>query len=133
MDCQARSHSKRALVSDLFSGRVRTNLPRTTGANDWSSLFKSPTSVAQKQAWRTDGVRWVRTLVAFEYHGEQHYRRTTFFHKDVRAFKQRQRDDEQKRRLCRRRKVTLLEVPYRIPHEQLQLYLANLLDLANLG
>jgi hypothetical protein len=71
--------------------------------------------------------------VAFEYHGEQHYRLTAFFHKDVRAFKQRQRDDEQKRRLCRRRKVTLLEVPYRIPHEQLQMYLTSLLDRANLG
>jgi len=71
--------------------------------------------------------------VAFEYHGEQHYRRSAFFHRDARAFKQRQQDDEQKRRLCRRRKVTLLEVPYQVPHEQLQTCLANLLDRANLG
>jgi hypothetical protein len=71
--------------------------------------------------------------VAFEYHGEQHYERNIFFHKDQRAFKQRQQDDEQKRRLCRRRKITLLEVPYQIPHEQLQVYLANLFDRANLG
>ena len=71
--------------------------------------------------------------VAFEYHGKQHYQRNIFFHKDPRAFKRRQQDDEQKRRLCRRRKVTLLEVPYRIPREQLQVYLANLLDRANLG
>ena len=71
--------------------------------------------------------------VAFEYHGEQHYRRSAFFHRDARAFKQRQQDDEQKRRLCRRGKVTLLEVPYQVPHEQLQTCLANLLDRANLG
>jgi hypothetical protein len=71
--------------------------------------------------------------VAFEYHGEQHYRRSASFHRNARVFKQRQRDDEQKRRLCRRRKVILLEVPYRIPHEQLQEYLADLLDRANLG
>jgi hypothetical protein len=77
---------------------------------------------------------YARSLsVAFEYHGEQHYRRTAFFHRNARAFKQRQQDDEQKRRLCRRRKIALLEVPYQIPHEQLQAYLANLLDRANLG
>ena len=71
--------------------------------------------------------------VAFEYHGEQHYKPNAFFHKNPQAFKQRQQDDEQKRRLCRRRKVILLEVPYRIPHEQLQAYLASLLDRADLG
>jgi len=71
--------------------------------------------------------------VAFEYHGEQHYQHNIFFHKNVRAFKQRQQDDEQKRRVCRRRNVILLEVPYWIPREQLQVYLAGLLDRANLG
>ena len=71
--------------------------------------------------------------LAFEYHGEQHYARSPFFHRGPRAFKQRQQDDEQKRRLCRRRKVTLLEVPYWIPHHQVQVYLGSLLDYANLG
>jgi len=71
--------------------------------------------------------------VAFEYHGKQHYKPSIFFHKDPWEFRERQRGDEQKRRLCRRRKVTLLEIPYQIPHEQLQTYLAGLLDRAELG
>jgi len=71
--------------------------------------------------------------VAFEYHGEQHYLPNMFFHRDARAFEQRQQDDEQKRRLCQRRKLTLLEIPYEIAHEQLQIYLVCLLDKANLG
>src|SRR5439155_10068942 len=38
-----------------------------------------------------------------------------------------------KRRLCRRRGIVLLEIPYHIPHRGLQVYLASLLDREGLG
>lgn len=41
------------------------------------------------------------------------------------TFKQRQHDDECKRRLCVERGVSLLEIPYFVPHDGLQEYLAK--------
>jgi hypothetical protein len=70
--------------------------------------------------------------VAFEYHGEQHYKQSAFFHQKPDAFEHRQRDDEQKRRLCEERGVVLFEVSYVVPHDQLQVHLASLLRRANI-
>ena len=65
--------------------------------------------------------------LAFEYQGPQHYSPRAFFHANAEAFQQRQRDDERKRRLCREHGVTLFEIPYLIPHNELQKHLASLL------
>jgi hypothetical protein len=65
--------------------------------------------------------------LAFEYHGRQHYQQTSFFHGDAIMFEQRRRDDKQKRRLCGQRAVVLLEIPYSVPHGQLQNFLVALL------
>ncbi len=69
--------------------------------------------------------------VAFEYHGEQHYQHIAFFHKKSAGFEQRQRDDEGKRRLCEQHEIVLFEIPYSIPHDQLQVHLARLLRRIN--
>ena len=71
--------------------------------------------------------------VAFEYQGEQHYHYNPFFHENVELFEQGQAYDERKRRLCRRRGIVLLEIPYHIPHRGLQVYLASLHDREGLG
>jgi hypothetical protein len=60
MDRQTQSRPTRALVSDLLSGYVRTNLPRAAGADDRCSLSESTTYVAEKQAW---GDRWNLTVM----------------------------------------------------------------------
>ena len=69
--------------------------------------------------------------IAFEYHGEQHYKQNAFFHGTPNAFEQQRRNDEQKRRLCGEHKVVLLEVSYAIPHDQLQVHLGRLLRRVN--
>jgi len=61
--------------------------------------------------------------LAFEYHGQQHYEQSTFFHRDEAAFRQRIRDDTMKRTLCKENGVTLIEVPYTIKHHDLQSFL----------
>ncbi len=63
--------------------------------------------------------------LAFEYQGHQHFSHVSFFHADKSDFKRRQHDDRRKRRLCRRYGVALLEVPYFVPHDRLQNYLAT--------
>jgi hypothetical protein len=63
--------------------------------------------------------------LAFEYQGHQHYQPVSFFHSNPEKFKQRQEDDECKRRLCLEHDVTLLEIPYYVPHDNLQEHLAE--------
>ncbi|MCK4614147.1 MAG: hypothetical protein KAU14_05020, partial [Thermoplasmata archaeon] len=48
--------------------------------------------------------------IAFEFHGEQHYREIEFFH-TTRSFKEQQRIDQLKRKLCGDHGVKLIEVP----------------------
>lgn len=66
--------------------------------------------------------------LAFEYHGEQHYRQNAFFHNNTAAFERRSQDDEQKRQLCRQHGVVLLEVPCSIPHGELQACLTKQIE-----
>jgi hypothetical protein len=65
--------------------------------------------------------------LAFEYQGHQHFKPVSVFHSGVADFRKRQRDDEQKRKLCSKHGVRLLEVPFHIPHAKLQNYLSNAL------
>jgi len=50
--------------------------------------------------------------LAFEYHGEQHYKFIPHFGKTMERFQQRQQDDQIKRELCASHGITLIEVPY---------------------
>jgi len=68
--------------------------------------------------------------LAFEYQGAQHYHYNPFFHENAEFFERRRACDERKRRLCRRQGIVLLEVPYHISRDGLQVYLATLLDRA---
>jgi hypothetical protein len=66
--------------------------------------------------------------LAFEYHGQQHYQSVAFFHQSSKSLKQRQVDDNEKKRLCQARGITLFEIPFFIPHDELQLYIRSLLE-----
>lgn len=61
--------------------------------------------------------------LAVEYQGEQHYRYNKFFHKNKEDFRNGQYRDEMKRRMCRDRGVTLIEIPYTIKPENIEFYL----------
>lgn len=49
--------------------------------------------------------------LAFEHHGKQHYSRVEFFHLNDGDFEKRKRDDRAKKRICKTRGITLIEIP----------------------
>ena len=65
--------------------------------------------------------------IAFEYQGQQHFKYVFLFHPSNSDFRKRQQDDKRKRKICAERGVRLLEVPFHIPHTELQNFLSNAL------
>ena len=58
--------------------------------------------------------------LAFERHGEQHYRRVGHFHRNDHAFLERKREDAHKLRECRRYGVRLFIVPYTVRYDEME-------------
>jgi hypothetical protein len=50
--------------------------------------------------------------VAFEYQGEQHYKDVPHFHRGIKTFKKQQERDAEKRKKCKLKHITLIEIPY---------------------
>jgi len=69
--------------------------------------------------------------LAFEYQGVQHYEPIPFLDPNGLRFRQRQQDDRRKRQLCSQNGVTLLEIPYHIPHHKLHEHLLAKLNRVN--
>ena len=63
--------------------------------------------------------------IAVEYNGAQHYKYTPYFHKNKEAFLNQKYRDDMKRRICKENNIYLLEVPYTIPHEDIEKYIKN--------
>jgi len=61
-----------------------------------------------------------RLKLAFERHGEQHYRRVGHFHRNDHAFLERRRDDAYKLRRCRSQGVRLFVVPYTVRYNEME-------------
>jgi hypothetical protein len=57
--------------------------------------------------------------IAFEYHGEQHYKNIKHFYNSKNTLTKRRRDDKRRRQLCKENGVTLIEIPYKIPNDKL--------------
>lgn len=58
--------------------------------------------------------------LAIEYNGSQHYHYNSFMHKNSRdKFQNQQYRDLIKQDLCRKAEITLVIVPYTVPHEQI--------------
>ena len=68
--------------------------------------------------------------LAFEYHGEQHFKYVPFFHKKNKGLRRRIADDKVKRSLCLQRNVTLLEITYSISADELYSYIIHQLKKA---
>lgn len=58
--------------------------------------------------------------VAFEYHGVQHFKEIEFFHATEDAFNLRQQDDQWRAALCLVHGIALVEVPYTVPHDEIE-------------
>jgi hypothetical protein len=50
--------------------------------------------------------------MAFEYQGVQHYKRSEYFHRTQEDFEDQKKRDKLKRAICKKRGITLLEIPY---------------------
>jgi hypothetical protein len=61
--------------------------------------------------------------LAVEYQGEQHYKFNKFFHRSHDAFLNGKYRDEMKRRICKERGITLIEIPYWIKPDNIEAYL----------
>jgi len=49
--------------------------------------------------------------LAFEHHGEQHYKLTNFFHDTQEVFEKRQKDDDFKMRICAQNEINVIVIP----------------------
>lgn len=63
--------------------------------------------------------------IACEYNGKQHYEFVKAFHNNRDSFRNQQYRDMMKQEMCLQHNITLITVPYNIPHEQIKDYLLN--------
>lgn len=61
--------------------------------------------------------------LAVEYNGQQHYNYTPYFHKTRDAFQNQKYRDKIKREICQKLGITLIEVPYTVPNDDIENYL----------
>ncbi len=61
--------------------------------------------------------------LAFEYQGAQHYELSTRFNTSNADLRRRNKDDERKRLLCKKRNITLIEVPYHVANEEMDKFI----------
>jgi hypothetical protein len=99
----------RGVFETLFQKKFPKTRPNwlTTGRNERSEL---------------DGY-CAQLGLAFEYHGEQHYRRVRHFHRRASVFVKRRTDDLRKMSLCRARGVQLVVVPYSIKYNSMEVFI----------
>ena len=55
---------------------------------------------------------------AFEYQGKQHYKYIPFFHRDPDDFKRQQERDQRKYRICARKRIDLVIIPYTLDYRK---------------
>jgi len=60
--------------------------------------------------------------VAFEYQGVQHYAPVALFHRGTKTLMRRNADDKKKHSLCREHSVTLVDIPYTVPLDDVPEY-----------
>ena len=70
--------------------------------------------------------------LAVEYNGKQHYEFCPFFHKNKEHFLNQKYRDDMKRRMCKDHNITLIEVPYTVPEQQIEQYLKDNLKKKNI-
>jgi hypothetical protein len=75
---------------------------------------------------------WNKDLkLAFEYQGVQHYKFWPRFHRSMKDFEDQLQRDREKRELCLRAGVRVVEIPYNIKYDKLEQYIRE--QLRNMG
>ena len=67
--------------------------------------------------------------LAFEYNGVQHYKYTSFFHKNKNNFIIQKNNDKLKKQLCKQNGVNLIEIPYTLKNHQIKRHIIKLCRL----
>ncbi len=63
--------------------------------------------------------------LAVEYNGVQHYKYSPYFHRNKESFLNQKYRDDMKRRICNDRGITLIEVPYTVKIDDIEMYLIS--------
>lgn len=63
--------------------------------------------------------------LAGEYNGAQHYNYIPYFHKNKEAFLNQKYRDDMKRRICKEKRVALIEVPHTVKVDDIEDYILN--------
>lgn len=89
----------------------------------FEALFGTPFPKVRPEWLRNERGNWMELDgyseelgLGFEYHGVQHFKPNGFFHASDETFLLRQQDDRKRAAMCRERGITLIEVPYTVPH-----------------
>lgn len=67
--------------------------------------------------------------IAVEYNGVQHYKYVPYFHKNKEAFLNQKYRDDMKRRICKEKRIILIEVPYSVKVENIEMFIKNELKM----
>jgi len=110
----------------LNEGLCRRILEAITG-KDWPKA--RPDWLISERGGRLELDGFCQSIaVAFEYQGKQHYEFIPHFHVTEKALGRRQADDQQKRDLCARKNVKLIEIPHNVEPDKLLGFLARCLS-----
>lgn len=100
--CNASSSFGERAFRDIFQQVFKTSFPR-----------KRPKWLTTKDGKRLELDGYSEKLqIAFEYHGPQHEFEVPYFHSDAKSLGMRKHYDEQKRMLCLKNNIKLVELPY---------------------
>lgn len=114
--CRRSFYRSEELVRALFEKRFRVKFPTVKPA--WLKNDRG-------YSMELDGYN-EKLKLAFEYHGEHHYQPIKYGGIDPHSrLNQRKKDDERKRKLCRRTGVALIEIPHTIPYGELDKYVVH--------
>lgn len=129
-------HEWSASLNGVLSGRwcpycsafLRERLVRSVFEQLFGSLFPRvrPDWLRKDGGFKMELDGFNKNLgLAFEHHGEQHYRAVKFFSASRSVVAARRRDDALKRRLCRQNRVKLIEVSYKVPLSELATFVVS--------
>ncbi|TSC91338.1 MAG: Uncharacterized protein CEN90_467 [Parcubacteria group bacterium Licking1014_17] len=112
---------------------IRENFCRLILENIFNKNFPkvSPVWLKTKDGNRMELDGYCNDLkLAFEYHGEQHFKNLKFFYRNRGSLQQRITYDKYKRKLCEKIQIKLIEIPYLIEDKDIYQYiLAKLKEL----
>ena len=63
--------------------------------------------------------------IAFEYNGQQHYKRIPYWHKEEKDFEEQQERDNITEKLCQQEEIKLIIIPYTVKYEDLYAYIVK--------